>query len=428
MDSGEFHIKLFSNACMEKFPNNKRAEFTIELDEELYLNREYHWSVALSEIYYTDFDDKHTNGASHDNFRFFSFDYEEMAEKDGLEFTLPQFIKIFLSEISPKIKYDAKSFAAFSDDRNFLGSLDGFNASSINAFIPKDYHWSSNVNNKVKIYFDWGLPSLDSSRLRGLPPVTNQILSDFLAKPYFELYRDRAYSLQLVLAAAVKSIIEKLDLRVNSDFLKTKSSVAVLKSSKIRASSGSDENVDMADDAIANDVEELSNFPRANPKAKLNSILTLRTIEDADADLMTNRLTEFHEKNYKYMRAINKLIHSFMAQFIAQVELITKSLHNKLKSHVSSSEIANKHFDFLFVYSNLCQPIHINETKAKLLRVIPIDKNRNFYIFPTPEFVPLGIYNIKQISISLRNEFGEKFPFQSSLSPVYISLTFRRHL
>ena len=79
----------------------------------------------------------------------------------------------------------------------------------------------------------------------------------------------------------------------------------------------------------------------------------------------------------------------------------------------------------IFVYSDACIPVHVGDTKGRLLRVLPPNVLTGHYCFATPYYIPVGANNIENITISFHSKTGERHYFSDPTVPAIVVLHFR---
>lgn len=85
------------------------------------------------------------------------------------------------------------------------------------------------------------------------------------------------------------------------------------------------------------------------------------------------------------------------------------------------------HHNNIYIYCNIINYIHVGNTQAPLLKVIPIDNKRHYNIeieYLNPSYRPIKFNEIKNIEISLKNDFGKEIMFQTG--HVILLLSFKR--
>ncbi len=82
----------------------------------------------------------------------------------------------------------------------------------------------------------------------------------------------------------------------------------------------------------------------------------------------------------------------------------------------------------MYVYTNIIERQIVGDSLVPLLRIIGIDnKNNDEHVtvrFNNLRYLPVSLNNIRTIEIDLRNEYGDRLPFQSGT--VIVSLHFRK--
>lgn len=82
----------------------------------------------------------------------------------------------------------------------------------------------------------------------------------------------------------------------------------------------------------------------------------------------------------------------------------------------------------IFVYTDITIPVHVGDTKARLLRVLPPNVLSGHYCFPHPYYIPVASKNIENITISFHSKSGERYYFSDPSIPSTIVLHFRQIL
>ena len=81
----------------------------------------------------------------------------------------------------------------------------------------------------------------------------------------------------------------------------------------------------------------------------------------------------------------------------------------------------------LYIYCNICREIIVGDSKVDLLRIVPIQGEHGDYIcktYDSPTYTPLQRKNFNDIKIDIRDDVGEKIPFQSG--KVIVTLHLRK--
>lgn len=82
----------------------------------------------------------------------------------------------------------------------------------------------------------------------------------------------------------------------------------------------------------------------------------------------------------------------------------------------------------LFIYSDIIKPRCIGNKNIRCIRVLPYKGQSICYDFHNVEYYPLEISIINDISILIANSDGTQYNFQSSTTPNFITLHFRKHI
>lgn len=88
--------------------------------------------------------------------------------------------------------------------------------------------------------------------------------------------------------------------------------------------------------------------------------------------------------------------------------------------------------DKLFVYCDICEPYITGDIQSPLLRIVPVEVHGENYIygasqvkqFSSLHYIPLRQTNFRRIEIDIKDELGERIPFQSGT--LTATLHFRR--
>ena len=84
-------------------------------------------------------------------------------------------------------------------------------------------------------------------------------------------------------------------------------------------------------------------------------------------------------------------------------------------------------FYSLYVYCNLIEPWLVGDTRASLLRIVPIEGHGHQMITKTYQhiqYLPLGQKHFRTIEIDIKKDTGEKVPFE--LGKLVVTLHFRK--
>lgn len=88
--------------------------------------------------------------------------------------------------------------------------------------------------------------------------------------------------------------------------------------------------------------------------------------------------------------------------------------------------------DKLFVYCDICEPYVTGDVHSPLLRVVPVEHSVDKYTygsntvrhFSHPNYIPLRLTSFRTIEIDIRDQVGEKIPFE--FGTLTVTLQFRR--
>lgn len=88
--------------------------------------------------------------------------------------------------------------------------------------------------------------------------------------------------------------------------------------------------------------------------------------------------------------------------------------------------------DKLFVYCDICEPYITGDVQSPLLRIVPVEAHGENYIYGASQvkyfsplhYIPLRQTNFRRIEINIKDELGERIPFQSGT--LTVTLHFRR--
>jgi hypothetical protein len=71
-------------------------------------------------------------------------------------------------------------------------------------------------------------------------------------------------------------------------------------------------------------------------------------------------------------------------------------------------------FHALYVYCNICKPQIVGDIYASLIRTVAVKGKRNEHVtisYNPPHYIPVGTREISEIEIDIRDDTGEKIPF-----------------
>ncbi len=111
------------------------------------------------------------------------------------------------------------------------------------------------------------------------------------------------------------------------------------------------------------------------------------------------------------------------------IEINNKDNHEAAETFVSNYPCdVFRGLHSMYVYTNIIERQIVGDSLVPLLRIIGIDnKNKDEHVtvrFNNLRYLPISLNNIRTIEIDLRNEYGERLPFQSGT--VIASLHFRK--
>lgn len=79
----------------------------------------------------------------------------------------------------------------------------------------------------------------------------------------------------------------------------------------------------------------------------------------------------------------------------------------------------------IYLYTDICQPVLMCDTTARLLRVLPPDIITGHHIFPTLYYIPVERNNFESITLSFHTRTGYRYPFAAGEYPSTVVLHFR---
>lgn len=82
----------------------------------------------------------------------------------------------------------------------------------------------------------------------------------------------------------------------------------------------------------------------------------------------------------------------------------------------------------IYLYSDICQPVLLCDTSARLLRVLPPDLLSGHYVFPVLYYIPVEKLNFQTIVMSFHTKTGQRYPFAGGTYPSTVVLHFRECL
>lgn len=86
---------------------------------------------------------------------------------------------------------------------------------------------------------------------------------------------------------------------------------------------------------------------------------------------------------------------------------------------------------YIYLYNNVTAHVHVGNTRAQVLKVIPVDTNKLSYgqlvsfTFNREDFIPLQVNSINKLSFQLRTDTGQLYPITHGRSS--LSLHLRKH-
>jgi hypothetical protein len=88
--------------------------------------------------------------------------------------------------------------------------------------------------------------------------------------------------------------------------------------------------------------------------------------------------------------------------------------------------IGNESTEFVYIYTDIIKPRYISDILARYLRVIPNASTNRHIRFKHIEYIPIETTYIESISILITDGQGEKVNFNSSSTPTYVMLHFKK--
>lgn len=82
----------------------------------------------------------------------------------------------------------------------------------------------------------------------------------------------------------------------------------------------------------------------------------------------------------------------------------------------------------IYLYSDICQPVLLCDTSARLLRVLPADIISGHYVFPVLYYIPVEKHNFQTVTMSFHTRSGQRYPFPDGQYPSTVVLHFRERL
>ena len=159
----------------------------------------------------------------------------------------------------------------------------------------------------------------------------------------------------------------------------------------------------------------------------------------ASPDPNTIGTTDFYYRDLLFWRKDLQKIHLSVPKdvkivFSPTLQNILGLSHKRYEGplHTYADNVSNIHSNIgaFYVYGSIIENRHVGDTKAPLLRIVPIDGDDNscdiFHSFTNLQFNPVRLTHFDRITIHIRDGQGKLIPFQRGI--VVLTLQFRRRL
>ena len=86
----------------------------------------------------------------------------------------------------------------------------------------------------------------------------------------------------------------------------------------------------------------------------------------------------------------------------------------------------------LFVYTDISEPVIVGDSRTSLLRIVPVNLrnytfgSNQYQTFAPVKYIPLKTDNFSTITIDIRDDVGEKIPFE--FGTLIATLHFRKKI
>ena len=87
----------------------------------------------------------------------------------------------------------------------------------------------------------------------------------------------------------------------------------------------------------------------------------------------------------------------------------------------------NRGLTALYIYCDILEYVSVGDTKAPLLRIVPVDGRNGesiYKVFGEPRYIPLQKKNFQSIEINIRDDIGNPIPFETG--KLVVTLHFRQ--
>lgn len=377
----EFSVHLFSNGSEKIYPNNKLNCFTQELANPLRfdLNSEYY--VGLSELFVDNIHKRKDRILTKDSIIFYNINlsYANNIWKDRIN-SLQFFIAYCLSQTDYTV-YNDDYFSEFLNPyfeyrcSHTFREQDWFTKAEDNERSP---YVTSAFTGDVDFEIDFGLKKNDFLYKYKNEKIDPQLkFSSFVQKKLKIKYKKGLpYTLKNILC----DIIDKMILGLTPYTL------------NIHMHRNLDEILNDFDDQqiVWTDFKDVKDFGR--------------------------EIKEFRD-------TVESFIRHFIKYFISSVKEYQKSC-GYIEEPAFIKEITPS---YLILYVDIVSESIINNTKGRILAVVPVSHmEENFISVKNINYSPVICSEFRSITCVLTNEFGEPFPLEASYVPTYLSLRFKK--
>lgn len=374
----EFSVFLFSNGSEDIYPQNKLNSFTQQLAEPLRFDLNSEYFVGLSELFVDNVHKRKDRVLTKDSIIFYpiSIAYAENIWKEKIN-SLNFFLSYCLSQTDFTV-YNDEYFSDFLNPyfeyrcAHLLREQEWFAKSDREPYVTAPFRGS------VQFDIDFGIEkghSLYSYKNVKLDPQENFL--GFVQKALtLKFVRGISYTLKEILS----DIIDKITLALSPYLLNIH---------------------------LNHTLEDILND-------KSDKAIIWTDFKD---------IREFGENVKEYRDKVHEMIVYFINFFVSTV----KNYQND-RGYTQEATL-NKEIkaSYLFLYADVVSESIINNTKGRILAIVPISHIENNYInVKNISFLPVICSEFRSISCVLASDLGKPFPLEASFVPTFVALRFKK--
>jgi len=376
----EFSVFLFSNGSENIYPDNKLNSFTQQLADPLRFDLNSEYFVGLSELFVDNVHRRKDRVLTKDSIFFYpiSLSYAENIWKEKVN-SLNFFITYCLSQTDFTV-YNDEYFSDFLNPyfeyrcAHLLNEQEWFIKSDNirQPYVPE------NLRGEVHFDIDFGLNEKHPLYKYKNDKIDGQgKFSDIVQKKLTLKFKKAIpYTLKEILT----DIIDKIILALSPYLLNI--------------------HIKYTLDDILNDTDD-------------------RQIVWTDFE----NVKDFGENVKEYRDKVHEMIVYFINYFVSTVKKYQKDC-----GYTQEASLAKEiKVSYLFLYADVVSESIINNTKGRILAIVPVSHIENNYInVKNISFLPVICSEFRSISCVLATDLGTPFPLEASFVPTFVALRFKK--